>query len=194
MLASLNGGTNQLLIFSNSQISNNSWFEPFDVTWFPFSRRSIWKLKPTSPLFCHQGTPSVRSIIISQSEPSDETWFPFCVVRFEDLNSPAYSAKRCGGETHTNYVFHLGIFRGRPVLPNPLPKPCPCVSPPPRLALGVGTFQARCGSFQDLVSISYYRCNRFIETFQELVNCHLGGCRIGLTETVNGSKCPITNI
>jgi hypothetical protein len=36
-----------LLIFSNIQISNNSQFEPFDVTGFPFSRRSIWRPKLT---------------------------------------------------------------------------------------------------------------------------------------------------
>jgi hypothetical protein len=37
-----------LLIFSNSQISNNSRSEPSDVTGFPFSRRSIWRPKLTS--------------------------------------------------------------------------------------------------------------------------------------------------
>ncbi len=36
-----------LLIFSNSQISNNSRFEPSDVTRFPFSCRSIWRPKLT---------------------------------------------------------------------------------------------------------------------------------------------------
>jgi hypothetical protein len=34
----------------------------------------------------------------------------------------------------------------------------------------------------------HYRYNRLIETFQELVNCHLGGCRIGLAKTVNISE------
>ncbi len=34
----------------------------------------------------------------------------------------------------------------------------------------------------------HYRYNRLIETFQELVNCHLLGCRIGLAKTVNVSE------
>ncbi len=36
-----------LLIFSTSQIFNNSRSEPSDVTGFPFSRRSIWRSKLT---------------------------------------------------------------------------------------------------------------------------------------------------
>jgi hypothetical protein len=116
MPASLKGGINRLLIFSNSQISNNSQSEPSDVTRLPFSRRSIWRPKPTSPFFCHQGTPPVRSININQSEPFDETKFPFCVVRSEDVNLSAYSVELARTQ-------------------NPLPKRT-CVSPPPWPAPG----------------------------------------------------------
>jgi hypothetical protein len=133
MSTSLKGGTDRMLIFSNSQNFNNSWSESSDVIGFPFSHRSIWRPKPTSSLFCHQGTPPVRSINISRSEPSDETWFPFCAVRFEDLNLPAYSAELAGTQ-------------------NPLPERA-CVFSPPRLTPGVGTFQAKGRSFWNLVYV-----------------------------------------
>jgi hypothetical protein len=32
------------------------------------------------------------------------------------------------------------------------------VSPPPRPTPGAGTFQVRCGSFRDLVFVSFFRC------------------------------------
>ncbi len=82
-----------LLIFSNSQISNNS-----------------------------------------RSESSDVTGYPFHAVRSEDLNLPAYNAELAGTQ-------------------NPLPK-LACVFPPPRLAPCARTFQARCGSFRDLISVT----------------------------------------
>ncbi len=64
----------------------------------------------------------------------------------------------------------------------------------------------QCGSFQDLVSVSFFRWvviwglqNRprkdcfwdcFWDYFCQFLSlgCHLGGCRIGLAETVNGSE------
>jgi hypothetical protein len=121
-----------LLIFSNSQIFNNSRYEPFDVTWFPFSRRSIWRPKLTFLQRWARGNtkpPSQACVWLSATTTRTWRWNISGQVRF--ILGPRFCHRQivCAGRWRIQRA---------------------CVSSPPRPAPGVGTFQARCDSFRDL--------------------------------------------
>jgi hypothetical protein len=121
-----------VLLTNNSQISNNSRSEPFDVIGFPFSRCSIRRPK----LICLQRwargntkPPSQACVCLSTITTRTWRWSISGQVRF--ISRPRFYHKQavCAGRRRIQRA---------------------CVSPPPRPAPGAGTFQARCGSFRDL--------------------------------------------
>jgi hypothetical protein len=121
-----------LLIFSNSQISNNSRSEPSDVTGFPFSRYSIWRPKLTCLQRWARGNtkpPSQACVCLSATTTRTWCWNISGQVRLILWPRFCHRQTICAGRRRIQQV---------------------CVSPPPRPTPGVGTFQARCGSFQDL--------------------------------------------
>jgi hypothetical protein len=121
-----------LFIFSNSQISNNSRYEPSDVIGFPFSRRLIWRSKLTCLQRWARGNtkpPSQACVCLSTTTTRTWCWNISDQVRL--ISKPRFDHRQtvCAGRRRIQRA---------------------CVSPPSRPAPGAGTFLTRCGSFQDL--------------------------------------------
>jgi hypothetical protein len=124
-----------MLIFSNNQISNNSRFESSDVTGFPFSRRSIWRPKLTCLQCWARGNtkpPSQACVCLSATITRTWRWNILGQVRLISGPRFCHSQTVCARDRGSSER----------------------VSSSPRPALGARTFQVRCDSFRDLISVT----------------------------------------
>jgi hypothetical protein len=118
-----------LLIFSNSQIFNNSRSEPSDVTRFPISRRSIWRPKLTYlQRWAHKNTKPPSQACVCLSATMTHTWRWNISGQVRLIWGPCFCHRQtvCAGRRRIQRA---------------------CVSPPPRPAPSAGNFKPSVAHF-----------------------------------------------